>query len=167
MDKPRTTIGRVEQIQLVDLDNQAVTAKIDTGADISSIWASNIVDNSGKLSFTLFNKTSPSYTGKVISLEPSDYKLTRIANSFGEREIRYVVTLKVRLRGRLIKTSFSLADRSKKIYPVLLGRRFLYKKFSVDVSQGQPLRAVERAKRSKMQAELERQQNLNRLGDKL
>lgn len=154
MNDTLTTIGRAEQIQLVDFDDHNITAKVDTGADISSIWASDITDKNGTLSFVLFGPKSPYYSGKVVRLRKPNYRRTRIANSFGTRELRYVVQLRVQIHGRTIKTIFSLADRSSKTYPILLGRRLLNKKFLVDVSQGQPLIAEEKAIRRRLHIEL-------------
>jgi glutathione synthase/RimK-type ligase-like ATP-grasp enzyme len=147
-------IGRVEHIRFLDLDNQRVPAKIDTGADMSSIWVSNLDTTNGELTFTLFGKGSPYYTGKTIEVPEGKYGITRIANSFGKRELRYVVKLRVEINGRIIKVSFSLADRSSKTYPVLLGRKLLNGKFLVDVSKGEPLSDLEKAKKAKLRLEL-------------
>ena len=44
-----------------------VPAKIDTGADSSSIWVSHLrIDKDGVLKFRLFGESSPFYNGKVI-----------------------------------------------------------------------------------------------------
>jgi hypothetical protein len=147
-------IGRVEHIRFLDWDNQPVPAKIDTGADMSSIWVSNVETTNGQLTFTLFGKGSPYYTGKTIEIPEGEYGRTRIANSFGRKEWRYVVKLRVEINKRIIKVSFSLADRSSKTYPVLLGRKLLNGKFLVDVSKGEPLSDLEKAKKAKLQLEL-------------
>jgi hypothetical protein len=142
-----TIIGRAELICLPDHGGDClVPAKIDTGADVSSIWASSITVEGESLQFVLFDRGSEFYTGKVIALEKGDYRLTRIASSFGHRELRYVVKLRVRILGRRFKATFTLADRSSKTYPILLGRRLLKGKFLVDVSKGSPLHAEEKAK---------------------
>lgn len=150
-----TTLGRAEIIQLADHDSVPVVAKIDTGADISSIGVSDIVEADGQLSFKLFSPTQPEYTGKVISLAAGSYTKTRIANSFGQRELRYVVKFRIVLGGRLILATFTLADRSAKLYPMLIGRRLLKGKFLVDVSRGDPLHAAEKARKRKLLHELE------------
>lgn len=147
-------IGRAEQIDIVDYDVNSVTAKIDTGADVSSIWASNIVEDEKGIQFVLFGEHSPYYTGKIMRIEKGAYRRTRISNSFGAKELRYVVKLRLQVHGRIINASFSLADRSVKTYPVLLGRKFLNKKFLVDVSLGTPLLAEERRKRKQLHIEL-------------
>jgi hypothetical protein len=146
-------IGRAERISLLDYGVENIPAKVDTGADISSIWASQVSEVNGKLSFVLFAKLSPYYNGKIIELSKQDYRLTRVANSFGDREERYVVKMRVRISERLVNASFTLADRSTKTYPILLGRRLLKNKFIVDVAKGTPLLAAEKAKRDKLQVE--------------
>jgi hypothetical protein len=149
-----TLIGRAERVQLPDHGDQLIPAKIDTGADMSSIWATGVHEKDGQLSFVLFGKKSEFYTGKKVVLAASNYKLTRIANSFGDKELRYVVQLRIIVNGRTIKAAFSLANRARKMYPILLGRRLLHGKFVVDVSQGEPLIAAEKARLKKLQQEL-------------
>ena len=142
----KTIIGRAERVILPDHGTHLIPAKVDTGADVSSIWASNISEQDGCLEFVLFNETSEYYTGHVIRIDAANYRLTRIANSFGHKELRYVVKMRITILGRTIKATFTLADRSKKTYPILLGRRMLKNKFLVDVTKGTPLLAEEKAK---------------------
>jgi glutathione synthase/RimK-type ligase-like ATP-grasp enzyme len=131
--KQLTHIGIKELISLPDEQLQDVPAKIDTGADSSAIWASDIKETDSQLSFVLFAKKSPFYTGKpIIALE---YQVISVKNSFGQAELRYKVPLKLVLGGRTIQAKFTLADRSKNRYPVLIGRRTLSGKFLVDSRQ--------------------------------
>lgn len=134
MKQEKTFIGRVEQIVLVDFSDQVIPAKVDTGADRSSIWASNIERTKDHLQFTLFDRNSSYYTGTIISLPHEKYSETVVENSFGHKETRYVVHLRIRLAGRLVRASFTLANREAKAYPALLGRRLLAGKYIVDVS---------------------------------
>lgn len=138
-EKQLTIIGRAEKINFVDFGIEAVPAKVDTGADSSSIWASGMTEVDDTLHFSLFAPEDDRYTGEVLRVKKPDYSLTRVANSFGSKEFRFKVKLRVSIKGRLIRATFTLADRSQKIYPVLLGRRLLQKKFLVDVSGGEPL----------------------------
>ncbi len=142
----KTIIGRAERIVLPDHGNHSIPAKVDSGADVSSIWASAIHELDGCLEFVLFDEGSEYYTGKVIRLPAECYRLTRIASSFGHREYRFVVKLRIQVAGRRFNATFTLADRSKKTYPILIGRRLLKNKFLVDVSKGTPLVAEEKAK---------------------
>lgn len=143
--KPLTPIGRAERVRLPQHGDMLIPAKVDTGADTSSIWASDVREHDGMLEFVLFGKGSQYYTGQTLTVQPSGYRVTTIANSFGHRELRFVVKLPVVLGGRLVRASFTLADRSSKVYPILIGRRLLKNKFVVDVAQGSPLVAEEKA----------------------
>lgn len=110
-----------------------VPAKIDTGAESSAIWASRIrIDKDGILKFRLFGEGSPFYNGKVFKRK--DYKVVVTRSAMGEEQIRYRVHFPVKIAGRTIRVLFSLADRSKNNFPVLIGKRTLQGKFLVDVS---------------------------------
>lgn len=142
--QPVDIIGRVELIDLPSVGALKVPAKIDTGADGCSIWATNISIEDNKLCFSLFGPGSDYYDGKIICLPKSEYHQRVISNSFGHKERRYVVHLSVVVMNRRIKTKFTLADRSSKLYPILLGRRLLNKKFIVDVSKNGPIHEMHR-----------------------
>lgn len=151
----KTIIGRVEKISFPELGIKNVHAKIDTGADLSSIWATGIHEEDGVLKFKLFGRKSDHYTGKEMAFTRPHYLLTRVANSFGHRELRYVVKLQLKLGDRIIVGTFTLSDRSKKTYPILIGRKLLNRKFLVDVAKGSPLIEIENGKKDRMQKELE------------
>lgn len=120
----------------VDFGKRAigVPAKIDTGADSSSVWASNIrIDKDGILKFSLFGKGSPYYNGKVF--RRTDYSVAMVCSSSGHKQIRYRTHFVVTIKGRKIKALFNLSDRSNNLYPVLVGRRTIAGKFLVDVCE--------------------------------
>lgn len=129
---PLPIIGRNALVDLVGYADK-IPAKIDTGADSSAIWASNIrVAKNGTLHFTLFDEGSLHYTGEVIKRR--HFTVSMVRSSSGHEQIRYRVQLSLRVRGKRIRASFNLSDRSKNDFPILLGRRTLSKKFLVDVS---------------------------------
>jgi glutathione synthase/RimK-type ligase-like ATP-grasp enzyme len=127
------TIGSQTLLSFPKLGIQAVPAKVDTGAESSSIWASNIKEKDGKLSFVLFDANSPFYNGEKLTTK--DYEVRLIKNSFGHTEFRFTAKLLVTIEGRNIIIRFTLADRSTNTYPVLIGRRTLQGRFLVDVSK--------------------------------
>lgn len=147
-------VGRVEKIDLLDLNISGIHAKVDTGADSCSIWASQIEEKDGRLYCIFFGPGSPYYTGEAVCIDQEMFKLTRVANSFGHKEVRYKIKLRIKLSGRIVRANFTLSDRSKKIYPILLGRKLLSGKFLVDVSQGDPLLEEEKAHTRKLQKDL-------------
>lgn len=126
-------IGTTEIIDLLDDGFFDVPAKIDTGADSSAIWASNIRLEDGKLYFNFFAPGSALYRDEpVVS---TAFRTTTVKNSFGVKEFRYKVRIRVRLGKHKLNRWFSLADRSNNTYPILLGKNFLKNKFVVDVAQ--------------------------------
>lgn len=127
-------LGRATFITVINI--QQVPAKVDTGADSSSIWASDISEHDGVLSFVLFAPGSKFYTGERIS--SNTYTSMRVASSSGERQERYIVTLPMTIVGQQFHVRCTLADRSTLTYPVLLGREFLSGNFIVDVRQDIP-----------------------------
>jgi hypothetical protein len=68
--------------------------------------------------------------------------------------MRYVVKLQLKLDDKTIVGTFTLSDRSKKTYPILIGRKLLNRKFLVDVSKGTPLKEIEEKKKEDMKQEL-------------
>jgi len=133
MDKKLQIIGSNERISIgkraID-----VPAKIDTGADTSSIWASHIrVGKDGILRFRLFDEGSKYYSGKVY--KRTDYKVAAVRSASGHVQVRYRTHFTITLAGRKIRVLFNLSDRSKNQYPVLIGRRTVVGKFIIDVSR--------------------------------
>lgn len=131
--KQLTPIGTTELIDFPDDAIFGVPAKIDTGADFSAIWASDITLEGDKLCFNFFAPGSPHYQQKPV--KTSTFKQVRIKNSFGDTETRYKIKLRVQIGERRLTRWFSLADRSRNTYPVLLGKNFLKNTFLVDVSE--------------------------------
>lgn len=126
-------IGAEVLVDLPELNLSSVPAKIDTGADRSSIWASRVKVSGDKLSFVLFSQLSPLYTGEVI--ETDDFELSSIRNSSGHSQLRYTAKILIVIEGHRIRGTFTLADRSNNSFPILIGKRLLKKRFIVDVNR--------------------------------
>lgn len=136
MAKYKTIIGRAETVDFPARFLTDIPAKTDTGAFSSSVHATNIREVKGKngkisLKFTLLDHPTYSYSREI---EVQSFDKTIVENSFGERQSRYKIDLKVRLAGKVFRTSFTLADRSTKTFPVLIGRTMLNKRYIVDTS---------------------------------
>ncbi len=103
----RKTIGTVEEVEIVALDGEKkkFKAKIDTGADSSSIDR-KLAEELGLL--------------KTNNVLYENY----FRSALGRRK-RLVVQGSFYLAGRKIKTRFSITDRSRLKYKVLVGRRDL------------------------------------------
>lgn len=125
-------IGSTEYVSIGKLGK--IPAKVDTGADSSSIWASDIeIMKDGTLTFKLFAPKSPYYNGEI--LKSKEYTVSVIRSSNGMEQIRYRTTLPIKIGSHTVKAALTLADRSRNHFPILIGRRTISGKFLVDVSK--------------------------------
>jgi hypothetical protein len=156
----QTTVGRSEEVAFTELGLPAVPARIDTGAKTSALWGS-AVEHDGALYVVLFAPSYYLYTGEALRF--GHYSRVAVAPSSGEVQVRYKVRLLVTMRGRKIRASFTLADRSTQAYPVLIGRNVLRGKYIVDVEHGLVANEAERARRLLLRAareKVEREENI-------
>lgn len=144
-DFHKVIIGRSEGLSIVDLDISDIPAKTDTGAYRSAIHADKVkLNKEGTLSFILLNGhpiCGTMTTDINTEMTTTNFKEVWIANSFGHREKRFEVKLRVKLGPKVFTAPFTLADRSKKNYPVLLGRKLLSDRFLVDSAESSLSRA--------------------------
>ena len=136
MDVSKTLIGRRDRIDLPELGYTDIRAKIDSGAYGSVIHCSHIEivreNEKDLLSFVFLDPRYSDFMGKKCYFE--SYKDKLVKNSSGDAEHRYSIQTDVVIFGKRIKTEFSLTDRSRMKYPILLGRKFLRHGFIVDVT---------------------------------
>lgn len=139
MDKSQIekhVLGKAEYVTFSEIGIHDVPARIDTGAKTSAIWATDIKEESdGALSFLFFDPTSPHHRPERHVVR--DWDKIVVQSTIGAAEERYRIQLLIELSGRRIRASFTLANRSKQVYPVLVGRNILSGKFIVDVSIGE------------------------------
>ena len=132
MKKYPVIIGRFEHIDIIG-KLEAIPAKIDTGAYRSSIHSSDVQiikkGNKEILRFTLLGH--PVFNRKR-TLETRVFRKLKIKSSNGHISERYEVILKVRLGYKVFNTPFPLADRSQNVFPILIGRKAMNKRFLID-----------------------------------
>lgn len=130
-------IGRSEFITFPEFGLDLVPAKTDSGAYRSAIHAENIEvferDGQKVLCFDAL-KGHPA-AGQSAHFETTEFKEIEVFSSFGHSERRYEIKVLCVLGGKRFRTSFSLANRSTKRYPVLMGRRLSNKRFLIDTSK--------------------------------
>ncbi|HBH05074.1 MAG TPA: hypothetical protein DDX92_00540 [Flavobacteriales bacterium] len=128
-------IGRSEIIALPEFEIGQIEAKIDTGAYGNALHCHRIhvVHKYGKeiLSFTILDPSHPEYDARTMSTEHFNKK--RVKSSIGVSELRYTITTTIIMFNKSYPLEFSLTDRGKMRFPVLLGRKFLKSRFIVDV----------------------------------
>ena len=128
-------IGAIEWLYM-DPPGRHFRARVDTGAETSSLSASDLVeferDGDDWVRFTFQHESADESVefelpvkGTVLIRQVSSASPTR----------RYVVELDIRLGEQLQTTEFTLTDRSNMTYPILLGRAFLMDLYIVDVSR--------------------------------
>ena len=128
----KQVVGALEMIGFDTLGIE-LEARIDTGATTSSLSASNVqkFERDGKewVSFVLYNAQ-----GKSVTVE-RQLARTVIIKRHGEEALdRPVVKLQMTIGKVSMLAEFSLTNRSKFTYPVLIGRNVLTDLIIVDVS---------------------------------
>ena len=125
-------IGAVEPAYILPTQTPML-ARIDTGAETSSIDAKNIkpFERDGKrwVSFDIFDE-------KTKTLHPFKKKVKRRISikRAGKNESRYAVKMDILFGGKVISEEFTLTDRSEFDYPLLIGRNILTGRAIVDTS---------------------------------
>lgn len=138
-DKPKgdpEVMGFVEWVVMEDTDVR-LKARMDTGAKTSSLHAVNIeeFDNSGerwvRFQLPLGDHEDQPTEGElehdevVLEFERPVYRTVQIKRKGAPSQNRYVVKMEFCIAGKNHEAQFSLTDRGKFSYPVLLGRRFM------------------------------------------
>jgi len=121
-------IGMVEKV-LVDPGDLLLDARIDTGANKTSLDAQNlqIVNEDGQ-DWAMFSINGTAMRGRVV-------KYVRIKQHGTTSQRRPVIMLKVTLGSVTQNVNATLTDRSNFKYKMLVGVNFLKDHFIVDVSQ--------------------------------
>lgn len=130
-------IGEVEPVYFSPL-KKPILARIDTGAENSSIDAQNIelFEREGVkwVSFDFHNKR----TGEKHRFEKRVYKQVKIKRQEFSEE-RIVVLMTVKIGSERISAQFSLANREKFEYQALIGRNILKGRALVDTALSKTL----------------------------
>jgi len=104
-------------------------ARVDTGAETTSIHAKNIRVANGKVDYTLINQS-----GTEARLSSRIVREGVVKNAEAS-EKRVFVYLNIQHQGQPRKTLVNLNDRSKSSYKLLLGRNWLSGSYLVDVDK--------------------------------
>lgn len=122
--REKTVMGWLESVYLRPW-NLRVTAKLDTGANTSSLHSDDVDHfNKGSEEWVRF-KLEDREGGKSIVVERPVVRTAYIKERNARSSKRHVVTLTICKNGKEYETEFTLGDRSNFNYPLLLGRSFL------------------------------------------
>ena len=123
-------IGWVEDVSVVP-HNLTFHAKIDTGADNSSMHAEDIhiyeKANAKRVRFTVEDDR-----GEVTKLDMPLLRITNIKRKGADDQYRPVVSMKLCLGKQMREVEVNLANRANFEYHMLIGRSFLKGLYAVD-----------------------------------
>ncbi len=125
-------IGYIETVDLPEMELFGLDAKIDTGADSCSLHCDEMKVEGDKVTFLLHDEVHEAYHGKKITLPI--YKIKRVKSSNGKSEERVFIKSPIKLGRKTYPAQISLANRENMKYPMLIGRRFLSRRYLIDVS---------------------------------
>lgn len=129
-DAEPVVAGWIERISFPDR-GLLFEAKLDTGADSSSINGRNLEqfrkDNRSYVRFDLIDDT-----GKTVQIEGPLVRTVRIRRAGGKLDKRAVVRLKVCVGGKVANADFTIANREDLNYQVLIGRNMMSGRILVD-----------------------------------
>ncbi len=125
-------IGYIESVDLPKMELFGLDAKIDTGADSCSLHCDEMKVEGDVVTFLLHDEVHEAYHGKKITLPI--HKIKRVKSSNGKSEERVFIKSPIKLGSKTYQAQISLANRENMKYPMLIGRRFLSRRYLIDVS---------------------------------
>ena len=124
---PSNMVGWVENV-IVEISDTKMKAKLDTGAETSSLRADIIKtfkkDKEKRVLFSIENED-----GEKKIYESKLLRWVRIKTKDGKFSRRPVINLDVCLAGKRITGEVNLSERTNMRYPVLIGRHMLQNNF--------------------------------------
>ena len=130
----KITIGRTGKADFPELSLSEIDLKIDSGAYTSSIHCSNInkitVNGVSLIQFTLLDPEHPFYNNKEFTFKNYASKIVKSSN--GVSEMRFMILTEIFIFNKTFPIYLTLSERKDMKFPILLGRKFLNKKFVID-----------------------------------
>lgn len=120
--QPANEIGSTVEVKFTNISNNTVlTGKVDTGADISSLHATEYRIGDNRVTFTCPELSNNNITVPLITQQA-------VKSSDGGQEYRPVIALNVKINDKLMtNVEFNLNDRGNMKFPVLIGKNILVK----------------------------------------
>ena len=121
------TLGSITKITFPKIGNESFLAKVDTGADSSSIHCDDCYIKDDILYCKILALK------KILKFKKFSKKFIKSSN--GEGGERYSVKLRAIIEGVEVVGNFTLNNREKMNYPILIGKDILSQGFVVDVNK--------------------------------
>lgn len=137
----RLILNRVENVQLENAPTW-VPAKIDTGADMSSLWAANVQYFKRPDGPWVFFMVPQSNAKPILFYKPI-IRTTTIKNSCPNDVIQYrpIVEMNIKIAGQQYKTLVNLTNRGGLQYAMLIGSNTIKEMNAVVDVNNEPTRA--------------------------
>lgn len=130
----KITIGRNDKADFPEFRLENIDIKIDSGAYTSSIHCSNIeeinLDDGNYLKFTLLDPEHSFYNNHKFKTKNYNKKVVKSSNGLSEK--RFVIKTTILIFNQTFDIDLTLSERKEMKFPILLGRKFLNKKFVID-----------------------------------
>ena len=130
----KITIGRADKADFPELKLNDIDIKIDSGAYTSSIHCSNIEEIKEKedlyIKFTLLDEEHPQFNNKEFKVKNYSSKIVKSSNGIAEK--RFLIQTTILIFNELHPIYLTLTERKDMKFPILIGRKFLNKKFVID-----------------------------------
>lgn len=126
-------IGRTDKADFPLLALEDMSVKIDTGAYTSSIHCAEMRVEDNFLRCRFLDEEHGAYSNKEFVFDTYDVRVVKSSN--GQAQVRYRILTEIVLFGKTYPIFLTLNDRKEMKYPVLIGRKFLTKRFMVDINK--------------------------------
>ncbi|WP_271405450.1 ATP-dependent zinc protease family protein [Tenacibaculum soleae] len=133
----KIVIGRIDKADFPELALSGIDLKIDSGAYTSSIHCTKIeeikIDGDNFIKFTLLDPEHSLYNNKEFTTKNYTSKVVKSSNGISEK--RFLIETKIFIFDTLFPIHLTLTERKDMKFPILLGRKFLNKKFIIDTTK--------------------------------
>jgi hypothetical protein len=133
----RIIIGRKDIADFEKLDLFGIEVKIDSGAYTSSLHCHKMEktnkDGVEHIKCNFLDPSHPQYHEKEFCFE--DFKMRSIKSSNGSVEERVSIKTEITIFKKKYPIELTLTERIEMKHPVLLGRKFVSKRFLIDTSR--------------------------------
>ena len=133
----KITIGRVDKADFPNLMLEDIDVKVDSGAYTSSVHCCNIKEiiseGASLIQFTLLDSEHPFYNNKEFTSKNYASKIVKSSNGIAEK--RFMIQTEIVIFNQTFPIYLTLSERSDMKFPILLGRKFLNKKFVIDTAK--------------------------------
>lgn len=129
----KIVIGRTDIVDFPELDLEGIDIKVDTGAYTSSFHSHSIEVVDEVLVCQFLDPKHEKYHERFFRFK--NFTIKNVKSSNGIVETRFLIATKILIFNKLYDIELTLTERGSMKYPVLLGRKFLSKKFIVDTAK--------------------------------